>query len=160
MIKKLLSVLLLAAATTSAFAQFEAGKKYVGASLSNFNMSYSDSDKFSMGLNLKGGYFVERDIMAVGEFGFLFGDKDFQNVTVNAGARYYFEQNGIFAGANAKFTHTFCSFNDLAVSPEIGYCYFLNKYVTIEPSVYFDFSLTDFSDNSRVGLKLGLAIYF
>ena len=42
---------------------------------------------------------------------------------------------------------------------ELGYAFFLGKSVTIEPSVYYDQSIKNHSDYSKVGLKIGVGIY-
>ena len=45
-------------------------------------------------------------------------------------------------------------------TPEIGYAFFLNKTVTIEPVIYYNYSLTKPSDYSKFGVKVGLGFYF
>lgn len=157
--KKIFLAMLLVMATTSAFAQFEEGKKYVGASLTGLDLSYNDSQKFHMGLGAKAGYFVLRDVMAIAEIGTEYSDKHWQNFDIAAKGRYYIEQNGIFLGAGVKYTHQFDNYNDFAITPEVGYCYFINHYVTVEPSLYYDMSCSNFAHNSKVGLKIGVGIY-
>ena len=158
--KKVLFTMLFVAIATSAFAQFEEGKKYAGISMSGFDMSYNDAQKFHLGLDAKAGYFVMQDVMAIAEVGFNYGNEAWQDVTLAARGRYYIEQNGIFLGAGLKYTHQFKSYNDLAITPEVGYCYFLNRNLTVEPSVYYDMSVTDFAHHSKVGLKIGFGFYF
>ena len=158
--KKILFITLLSFAATSAFAQFEQGKKYVGASLTGLDLAYNDAQKFHFGLDAKAGYFLLQDVMVIGEFGTNYSNKNFQEVTLAAKGRYYIEQNGLFLSAGLKYTHLFDSYNDFAITPEVGYCYFLNHYITVEPSVYYDMSTNDFSHHSKVGLKLGIGIYF
>ena len=55
--KKIFIALLLAAVSLGASAQFEKGTKYVGASLTGLNISYSSGEKFGLGLEATGGYF-------------------------------------------------------------------------------------------------------
>ena len=142
--KKILLTLMLALTmVTSASAQFEQGKKYVGASLTGLNLSFS-----------------EQDIMVVGTIGLDFSNGDLNQFEVGAKGRYYIEQNGLFLAGGLKYRHAYKNINDLQLTPEVGYCYFLNRYITIEPSVYFDLSLTDFSHKSEFGLKCGIGIYF
>ena len=57
--KKSLFLLLFAGGSMSSFAQFEKGTKYVGASLTGLNLSYSTGEKFGLGLQATGGYFFE-----------------------------------------------------------------------------------------------------
>ena len=41
---------------------------------------------------------------------------------------------------------------------EVGYAFFINRSVTIEPAVYYNHSFKS-CDYSTVGLKIGLGIY-
>lgn len=158
--KVLLTLMLFAAVASSTYAQFEKGKKYIGASLSSAGMSYSDYEEFALGLNLTGGYFIEQDWMLLGEFGFDTMHGDMQALYMGAKARYYIEQNGLFLSAGLRYLHRYSNFNDLQLTPEVGYCFFLGKYVSLEPSLYFDMSLSDFSHKSKVGVRLGFGYYF
>ena len=44
-------------------------------------------------------------------------------------------------------------------SVELGYAFFINRTVTIEPALYYEQSIKDHSKYSNVGLRLGLGIY-
>ena len=46
----------------------------------------------------------------------------------------------------------------MMIGAEVGYAFFINRSVTIEPTLYYDHSFKD-SNYSTVGLKLGLGIY-
>ena len=50
--------------------------------------------------------------------------------------------------------------NSINLTPEVGYCFYVNHFLSLEPSLYYNISLNDFSDSSKVGLKLGLGFYF
>ena len=76
------------------------------------------------------------------------------------GARYYFRENGIFLGAGGEFSHLTKNNNDLMIPIEVGYAFYLNHYIAVEPAVYYKMSLDDFSDKSTVGLKIGFGFYF
>jgi len=158
--KKLFVMALLAVFSLGAFAQFEQGKWYVSTNLVGAGLSYSGNDKLAFGLGAKGGYFFERDWMLTAEGGMDFRDSDFRSMWVGAGCRYYIEQNGLWLAASGKLVHEFKSYNDFMITPEIGYCFFVNRYITLEPSLYFDISTNDFSEYSRVGVKFGLGFYF
>jgi hypothetical protein len=158
--KKIILGMLLMAATTSAFAQFEEGKKYVGATLSGLNLSYSDSKDFGIGFGGQAGYFIADDIMIVGDLGVDISDWKMQKIHLGAKGRYYFEENGVYCAAGVKYVHMYKNYNDVQLTPEVGYTYFLNQHLTVEPAVYFDMSLTDFGHKSEVGLKVGIGIYF
>ncbi len=158
--KKIFVLALFLLTATSAFAQFEKGKKYVGASLTGLDLSYDDAQKFHFGLDASAGYFLFDDVMIASQIGMNYGNKAWQEFSASLKGKYYIEQNGITLGAGFKYTHLFNSYNDLAFTPEIGYCYFLNHYITVEPSLYYDMSLTSFSEHSKVGFKVGIGIYF
>lgn len=140
-------------------AQFEEGTKYVGASVTNLGMSYSSSEKLRFGLEATAGYFLFDDIMLKADVGYnhrLHAD----DITLGLGGRYYFEQNGIYLGAGLEYCHETKNYNDLRIPVEVGYCFYVNHYVSIEPALYYKMSLNDFSDKSTVGLKVGLGLYF
>ena len=72
---------------------------------------------------------------------------------MGVGGRYYFTQNGIYMGLGLQYEHATKSVNNLQLCPEVGYAFFVNRFITIEPAVYYHMSLNDFSDGSKVGLK-------
>lgn len=78
--------------------------------------------------------------------------------TVGVGGRYYIQQNGIYLGVNCKMLHADHNYNDLMPGAEVGYAFYINRSVTIEPAVYYDHSFKN-SDYSTVGLKVGIGIY-
>ena len=157
--KILASLLLVFVAFTSAKAQFEQGTKYIGASVSGLNLSYSANEHFRLGLNASAGMFVADGLLVYANVGYDH-QKHLDNVNVGLNGRYYFSQNGIFIGAGAEYDHFTKSNNDLMIPVEIGYCFYLNHYLSIEPSVYYKMSTTAFSDNSTVGLRIGLGYFF
>lgn len=144
----------------SAFAQFEKGKYYLAATTNTAGLSYSKHDKFGINLGVNGGYMFEEAWMLISEVGFDFHNKDMQSLYAGLKCRYLIEQNGLFLQAGAKYLHGAPNFNDLQFTPEIGYCFFLNRHLTIEPSLYYDISTNKFSEYSKVGVKVGLAWYF
>ena len=50
--------------------------------------------------------------------------------------------------------------NNIRIPIEIGYTFYLNQHIAIEPSVYTKLSLNDFNDGTEFGLRLGLGYYF
>lgn len=158
--KKFLLGMLLLAASTGAFAQFEKDTKYVGASLSGLNLSYSDERDFSLCLGGHAGYFIEDNIMLVGDLGIETKDLHLNKFKLGVKGRYYFEQNGVYCAAGLRFVHVRHAYDDVQLTPEVGYCYFLNQYLSIEPAVYCDMSLSDFGHRSEIGVKIGIGIYF
>lgn len=159
--KKIFLALLLAATSLGASAQFEKGTKYVSASVSDFGLSYSKFEDFRLGLHALGGYFVANNWMVLGQIGW-----DHQtglNVfDVGAAARYYMKQNGLYFGAGFKYGHVGPNevMNNIYFTPEVGYCFYLNNHVSIEPSVYCDMCMNHFKDFTKVGFKIGFGYYF
>ena len=139
------------------YAQFEKGKWYVGASVSGLDISYSGSEEFNIGLDDKGGYMLADDWMLLGQVGWQHGESD--DLMLGIGGRYYIIQNGLYLGVNAKLVHRAPKYNDFMPGIEVGYAFFLNKSVTIEPSVYYDQSFKNHSDFSKIGFKIGVGVY-
>jgi hypothetical protein len=158
--KKLLLAVLLTVATTSAFAQFEKGTKYVGASLTGLNLAINDRQHLSFGLDAKAGYFIKDYWMVEGTFGWHTSRTHLDRCQIGAKLRYAQVENGLYYACGLKYLHERKSFNDLQLTPELGYCYYLNHYISVEPAIYYDMSLTNFSKKSEVGLKVGIGIYF
>lgn len=144
------------------YAQFEKGKWYVGASVSGLDISYSGSEEFNIGLDAKGGYLLADDWMLLGQVEWQHSGLDgvSDNVMLGIGGRYYIIQNGLYLGVNAKLVHANRNYNDFMPGLEVGYAFFLNKTVTIEPSVYYDQSFKNHSDYSKIGFKIGIGVYF
>ena len=156
--RKLMLSLLLMMAAMGAKAQFEKGTTYVSASTTSLGLSYSSNEKLNFGLELNGGYFIQRRGCFMESWVRPYAlDRHFQ---MGVGGRYYFTQNGIYMGLGLQYEHATKSVNNVQLCPEVGYAFFVNRFITIEPAVYYHMSLNDFSDGSKVGLKLGLGFYF
>lgn len=147
--------------TVAANAQFQKGKGYVGASLTGINLSYNGGDGFNFGLEAKGGYLVADNLMLLGMVSFEHNGNDAvaDHFTAGVGGRYYIIQNGLFLGVNAKLLHANHNYNDLMPGLELGYAFYVNRSVTIEPAIYYDQSFRKHSDYSTIGLKVGVGIY-
>ena len=87
--KTLLSIVLMLAGCLCASAQFEQGKKYIGASLSNIDLSYNKARDFNFGMNLNGGYFLDDEFLVKADLGYAYESKT-HAFNAAAGARYYF----------------------------------------------------------------------
>ena len=85
---------------------FEEGKFYVGASFSGLGVNYSKATDWTLGLQAKGGYLFLDNWMLVGVFDYV-NRSNGSSIAVNigAGARYYFDQVGIYTGITAKYSH-------------------------------------------------------
>src|SRR5574344_261925 len=158
--KILVTIILAIVGMSSAFAQFEKGKYDLAATTNTAVLSYSKSEDFGFHLGVNGGYMFEEAWLAIAQVGFNYRHSDMQELYAGLACRYLIEQNGLFLQAGAKYLHAAPNFNDVQITPEVGYCFFLNKNLTVEPSVYYDVSLSDFSEKSKFGVKVGLAWYF
>ena len=159
--KKLIFTLLLAVAGFgTASAQFEKGKYYLGATTNMAGLAYSKAEKVNFNVGLNAGYMIEQDWLLIVEAGCDYRNSDMQSFYAGAKCRYLIEQNGLFLQVGGKFRHHIPNLNDVLITPELGYCFFLNRHLTVEPSLYYDISLKDYSEYSKVGLKVGLAWYF
>lgn len=155
--KKLIAMTMALLGVATANAQFSEGKGYIGGSLTGLNMNYSGAGKFCYGLQAQGGYMFADDIMGLATVGYDHSGVD--KLTLGVGGRYYIEQNGIYLGVNCKYTHVEGGHDDFMPGVEVGYAFFINRSVTIEPAIYYDQSLKNHSDYSTIGLKIGLGIY-
>ena len=163
--KKILTLVIAMFTCFGASAQFEKGKKFIGASVSGFDLSYPKAKDFTADLDFNAGYFVSNDLLLKGGIGYGYEDERHQ-IKLGLTARYYFENNGIFVG-----TGTEGSWRNkvgwrhhgqflLKVPVEVGYAYFINRHVTLEPSVYYNVCLNGFRDYSGGGIKIGFGVYF
>lgn len=179
------SIVLLVAAfmmTLNASAQFQKGKGYVGASLTGLDLHYNGADKFSLGAEAKAGYLFFDNLMGTAFSSYEHtGDKNtYDKLTVGVGGRYYIIQNGLYIGVNGKVVYTHQQVEDKMADPltgevitrkvkshytdvmpgiELGYAFFINRSVTIEPAIYYDQSFKKHGDYSTVGAKVGIGIY-
>lgn len=194
MLRKVLTMLLIAVSSMQASAQFEKYTSYLNTSLTGLGLSYSKDSRFKMGVQATGGYFVEDCWMLYGRFGFEHQGargvmKNRNDLQIGVGGRYYIEQNGIFLGVGLAYQHatnvTFSQHesiigettengpveirtvynyygnrNYVHLTPEVGYCFYVNNYLSIEPSVYCNLCLNRFSEGTEIGLKFGMGFYF
>ena len=172
--KKIFIGLLMAATTLTANAQFEAGKKYIDASLSGIGLTYSKQEKLRFDIEATAGAFVARDLLLYGRVGFdqkqvvlekynQEYSKFVHEITIGIGGRYYIEQNGIYLGLGVEYGHTDNGkhkYDNFYLTPEVGYAFFVNQYLTLQPAVFYNICLNDFSEASKVGLRIGLGFYF
>ncbi|WP_443702620.1 hypothetical protein [Prevotella sp.] len=159
--KKLFLLVIGLVMTVVANAQFEQGKYYCNGSLTGIGLSYSGTEKLNLGIEAKGGYLVADNWMLLAMAGYEHSGLDGVDDKFHAGlgGRFYIIENGLYMGVNTKLVHGGSGYNDLMPGIELGYAFFLGKSVTIEPSVYYDQSIKNHSDYSKVGLKIGVGIY-
>ena len=165
--KQILAALAAVLLSLPASAQFEKGTNYVGASLSGRSLSYSSKTKWDLGIDLRAGHFVADEWLLLGNLNYRFQHTAGGNINgleLCLGARYYITQNGLSLGASVQYEHRGGSgtsrMNSLALCPEVAYTFFINRYLTIEPAVYYNISLNNYADYRRIGLRIGLGYYF
>jgi hypothetical protein len=160
--RKLFIGLCLLIVSVAANAQFERGKVIINTSLTGLDLSYSDSEKGHFGLNAMGGYFILDNFALTGSVGMDLADK-VNSYHFGVGGRYYLEDNGLYFGGMVQDTSYSYkdagNDNSFSLMGEAGYAFFLSRTVTIEPSVYYNLSLSN-GDYSKFGLKLGFSFYF
>lgn len=139
---------------------FGKDKYYVGASLSTAGLSYSKSQDWQIGVHAKGGYLLEDNWMITANLGGDYYHKGSnKSLTAGAGLRYYIEQNGLYLGAGANYVHEH-GYDDFMPTVQLGYAFFLNRTVTLEPELYYNQSLKNHSEYSGFGIRIGIGIYF
>lgn len=161
--KKIFLALFLTVISLSASAQFEQYTSYFNTSMTALNMHFNSKEKFNLGLDATGGVFVQDAWMIYGRVGYDHRDS-YDKFSLGAGGRYYIEQNGLYMNLGLKYqyinTPGYNKINNIFLTPEVGYCFYLNHYVSLEPAVYYDISMNHFSDFSSVGLRIGFGFYF
>lgn len=157
--KKLILVFIASMMSLASNAQFESGKKYIGASLSSLDMSYNGIDKGSFGLDAKGGYLFQDNWMVTAQIGYTKKYEVPAAISVAVGARYYIVQNGLYLGASMNYMHAGDSYDDFLPGVQLGYAFFLSRTVTIEPEIYYNQSFKNHSDYSTIGLRIGMGVY-
>lgn len=157
--KRIYLVLFAVMVTVAVHAQFEAGKCYIGASLSGVGFSYNGSEKSSFGLQGRAGYLFDDNLMATAQL--EWDKKNHQPAYFKAGVgmRYYIVQNGLYIGAQANYVHAGNAFDDFQPGIQLGYAFFLSKTVTLEPEIFYDQSFKNHSDFSTVGFRIGVGVY-
>ena len=157
--KRIYLVLIAVMVAVASHAQFEAGKCYVGASLSGIGFSYNGSEKSSFGLQGKAGYLFDDNIMATAQLEWDKKNNQPSYFKAGVGMRYYIVQNGLYLGAQANYVHAGNAFDDFQPGLQVGYAFFLSKTVSVAPEVYYDLSFKEHSNFSTVGIRIGIGVY-
>jgi hypothetical protein len=155
--KKLFLMLMALTMSAASFAQFEQGKKYLSASLSGLNVNFTGAEKWKFDVGARVGYMVRDSWMVTGICEFSYRKNQPNTFIAGAGARYYVIQNGLFVGASLDYQHHLI--DDFVPNIHIGYAFFLNKILTIEPELYYRQSVRDHSNYSEAGFRIGVGIY-
>lgn len=163
MVKKIVFALLLLVSCLQANAQFEKGKWYLNTSLTGLDLSHSKYEGTNFGFSVGGGTFISDNLAILLNFKGEYVENGIDETSFGAAVRYYFSNCGVYCGAGCAYKHLadggaredlFC------LTPEVGYAFFLNRTVTIEPAVYYDLSFKHTADYSKLGFKIGFGFYF
>lgn len=167
--KKLAMLALLLTLTLSARAQFEQGKWRFATALTGLDFQHeTDIDRTSFGLEVSGGAFVADNTALLVHLGAMWNQGELERDVYSAGVgmRYYFDQVGIFVGANVNLDRymydnewEWYGYEDdtkFSFGVEVGYAFFLSRTVTLEPSIYWNVD----KDRSRYGLDIAFGFYF
>ncbi len=157
--RKFIVMLAMLTMAIGANAQFEKGTRTVEAALTGLGLSYNGGSKFNFGVQAKAGYFIQNQWQLNALIGYAHYAESRNIFTIGAGGRYYIIENGLYGGVNVKGVFE-KGHNDFMPGVEIGYTFFVNDKVAIEPAVYYDQSLSDHKNYSTVGLKIGAGLYF
>ena len=139
---------------------FGEGKYYVATALSGLDLNFNSNEKCKLDVSAKAGYLFTDNWMVTGQLGYNYRKYAPNAFTAGAGLRYYIEQNGLYLGLGANYVHQNHDYDYLMPTIQLGYAFFLNRTVTIEPELYYNQSLKDHSDYSGFGLRIGFGIYF
>ncbi len=146
--------------TLGASAQFEKGTHYAAANLTGLGIGYKNGE-FAFGIGAEYGYYVADGWMLGGTAGYEYAGGDFSthSFLVKPAFRYSFKENGINMGCGVQFEHQGTGNNFVQLCPQVGYTFYLNKKISIEPALYADFCLNDFKNGTSAGLKIGIGLY-
>lgn len=156
--KKIFVLLLMAVMTLGASAQFEKGTQYVGAYLSGLGIGFSKGD-FTFGVNGEYGYYIADGWMLGGVVGYNHNRAGHNSLQIKPNFRYSFLENGLNLGCGLQFEHAGTELNYIQLCPQVGYTFYLNDKISIEPALYADFALNDFKNGTNAGLKIGIGLY-
>ena len=162
--KKMILSLVMALTALTASAQFEAGKNYIGASVSGLGLSYNKESKVCFDISATAGRLLADNWMLLANVAYDYRHwAKAHSLEIGVGGRYYIIQNGLYLGLGVAYAFTKAEdekTHNCFVTPELGYAFFLNEHVTLEPAIYYRMSLNNFADASNVGLKIGFGYYF
>jgi len=135
-------------------------KVFLNSSVTGLGLNYNKTQKWNLGATFKGGYFFEDNWAVTGQLGFEYHQEAPNAFIGGVGLRYYFEQNGIYIGAGMNYVHENHNYDDFMPTVQVGYAFFLNRYVTFEPEIYYNQSLKNHCDYSGFGIRMGFSVYF
>ncbi|MDR3351321.1 MAG: hypothetical protein LBN98_06770 [Prevotellaceae bacterium] len=169
MIKKIILVTVSALLFTVgavAQSQTEAKRFFLNAELSNLNLKFTPAP-FEFGVGAGGGFFVIDNLAVRAQAGVRFmagqdGGNSHTNVDFGVGGRYYLKGiflDALFQGANIGVNSKGHRKLEVGVRGALGYAFFLNDHVSLEPAVTFGKFFMDGS-KFQAGLNAAFSFYF
>ncbi len=143
--------------TLGASAQFEKGTHYAGANLTELGVGCKHGS-FAFGLSGDYGYYIADNWMIGGTVGYTYEGKS-HGVQLKPYFRYTFDKIGLNLGGGLQYEHVGTKRDYVQLCPQVGYTFFINGKVSIEPAVYADFCMNDFKKGTSAGLKIGIGLY-
>ena len=154
-------------------AQTEQGKIRIGGSSSldfiNLKHDGADGSTNMFDLNLNGGYFIMDNLSIDVGLGFSMEKYSEANdasttFTGEIGARYYLPVN-VFAGAGFDFMSykEGESVSGTGVKLKVGYSWFVNDNIAIEPIIGYRIGLTDkdkYTKYNQISAQVGISLFF
>lgn len=161
--KKIVGILsLMLLLVLPAHAQFEKGTWIVNPAVTGMDFTFSNAQKAHFGMDVQGGAFLIDNVALLVNAGFDLNKRSANVFNLGVAGRYYFNKCGVFLGTGFNMDHWKWEGekeNNVNWRLEAGYAFFIARNVTIEPSVYYNLSMSDM-DWSKFGLRLGFGLYF
>ena len=134
---------------------------FINANVSELNMSFTDGT--SINLNGNGGWFLADNFALVGGIGLhSYSNEGYSTSTfgLNAGGRFYFAGD-FFAEGLVNLSKAKDMRGRTGLTLGVGYAYFLNDYVALEPKFNAVVPIApDEGGSTRFGISCGISVYF
>lgn len=155
--KKLFVVLLMAVVALGAKAQFEKGTHYVDAGITGLGIG-SIHNQFNIGFSGSYGYYVAKGWMVGGLLGYQHCGSD--ALMARGLFRYTFPKFGMNLGAGLQYELYGGNRSYAQFCPQVGYTFYLNHWVSLEPSFYANIAFNEIKEGTSFGLKFSIGLYF
>lgn len=155
--------------------QTDKGKWFVTTDLASDFISDKTTTTFGFhkenstwSLGLSGGYFIKKNFAITA--GLAYKNSFSANIySYNLGAKYYLKNNIFFSadvgGSNYNLKENHFILGDFDKSKlytgiNAGYAWFIGKYLSVEPSIRYQYDFDKFSPDGDLKLNLGLSVHF
>lgn len=156
-------------------AQTRKGYTFINPQFSSFefastdNTTNADFTRFKVAAQFNGGYFIADNFALITGLGFQVDKKNYEKdnyFLASLGFRNYLFSK-LFTGLELGYKKEWLketgespmeTIDDMLLSAEVGYSFFLNRSLALEPSFYWDYNLIE--KYNTFGVKLGFGIYY